>query len=138
MTKRTQHGLRLILKVAALAIAAAAAGAPPPSTVPSGEGLVLRVGLETDRSELVVECCQPGLEVSTETGSTLVEARLRITPAGEASAPTFRLQAAALKDEDQSVALAARLADLTQEPADATFDVASSLYRVRVGRFASR
>ncbi|MEE2777559.1 MAG: SpoIID/LytB domain-containing protein, partial [Acidobacteriota bacterium] len=47
-------------------------------------------------------------------------------------------QAAALKDEDQSVALAARLADLTQEPADATFDVASSLYRVRVGRFASR
>ena len=108
----------------------------PPFATPA-DSLVVRVGIETDLRTLVVPCCET---VWVEHGGErrAVRAGFTVTPGGKARLPTFRLQAAALKDEDQALALAATLESRSGAPASATFDVGSSLYRVRVGRFDDR
>jgi peptidoglycan hydrolase-like amidase len=64
---------------------------------------------------------------------------VRIEPAaGTSEGGFFRLQVAALRDERQSQELAARLAQQTGQPADAHFDAGVDLYRIRLGRFATK
>ncbi|MBV8201925.1 MAG: SpoIID/LytB domain-containing protein, partial [Acidobacteria bacterium] len=50
----------------------------------------------------------------------------------------YRLQVAALRDERQAQDLARRLERDTGQPGDAHFDAGIDLYRVRLGRYASR
>jgi stage II sporulation protein D len=122
----------------AAAVRCAAAVAPPPRALRAPEGIVLRVGLATDQADFELVCCQDGLIASSGGERIDVAGGLKVVPGGSAARSVFRLQAAALKDEDQARALAARLQSLTEAPSDAAFDVSSSLYRVRVGRLGSR
>jgi stage II sporulation protein D len=99
----------------------------------------LRVGLATDLPAVEVPCC--GVEVIGEAGQSplAVVAAMRVEPdvaAGQAGA--YRLQVAALKDERQALGLAERLAEMEGVDADVVFDAGSDLYRVRLGRHASR
>ena len=121
---------------------------PPPEAAATLEALPtvdflvprrLRVGLATDLASVEVPCC--GVDVVAEAGGRPLAAvaPIRVEPdvaAGQGGA--YRLQVAALKDERQAHGLAARLEALSGAPADVVFDAGSDLYRVRVGRHASR
>lgn len=113
-----------------------AAGAPPPNPALT----TIRVGLATDLAQVVVPCCDGEVTARLGDGVTLAAmAPVRVEPSPAAvAASVFRLQVAALKDEQQARGLAARVAALAGAPADARFDPATDLYRVRVGRYASR
>lgn len=100
---------------------------------------MLRVGLATDLSSLSVPW--NGTQLVAESSGRVVArlSSLRIEPAAEIVSPgVFRLQAAALKDEGQAQGLAQQLQRSLEEPADVVFDAGSDLYRVRVGRYATR
>jgi peptidoglycan hydrolase-like amidase len=132
-------GLGLALGGAALVVATTDAGAgtvPPPYRGMSGAATV-RVGLETDLRRVVVPCCEP---VTVEHGGTrrASSSGVEVSPGGQARKPTYKLQVAALKDEEQARTLGRSLERSTREPAQVSFDVSSSLYRVRLGRFADR
>jgi len=99
----------------------------------------LRVGLATDLAQITLPCC--GSEVSADLGGTRLQvvSPLRVSPLTVAAGhEVFRLQVAALKDEGQAKGLAERLHRVSGEAADAVFDARTDLYRVRVGRYASR
>jgi stage II sporulation protein D len=99
----------------------------------------VRVGLATDLEEIVLPCCGGDLVVESGGDRVVVVSALRVEPAGRGPRPTaWRVQAAALKDEAQAEGLAARLTAALGEPAEAVFDAATDLYRVRLGRLASR
>jgi stage II sporulation protein D len=121
---------------------------PPPGLQPPAEAkplprrsgpFLLRVGLASDLPRVVLPCCDG--EVSTDAGGEtfragtpfVVEPDAKIARQG-----VFRLQIAALKDEVQAGDLARRIAQSSGAPADAVFDAATDLYRVRVGRSADR
>lgn len=112
--------------------------APPPEPVLSGPFL-LRVGLASDLPRVVLPCCDGDVwtEVDGETFRAgvpfVVEPDAKVSRQG-----VLRVQIAALKDEVQARDLAARMAAASGAPADAVFDAATDLYRVRVGRFAER
>lgn len=142
--------------------APAAAPTPPPVTPPQaverppapvqggfaaqpGPGLAfdvpkwLRVGLATDLPAVEVPCC--GVEVVGEAGERplAMVAAIRIEPdVDPAKVGAYRLQVAALKDEKQARGLAERLESMVGSEADVVFDAGSDLYRVRLGRHASR
>jgi hypothetical protein len=121
-----------------MAASSDAAGVEPPPPYRGAAGsIVVRVGLETDLDRVVVPCCET---VWIEHGGArrAVAGGLEARPGGKAKEPVYKLQAAALKDEDQARALASVLARSTAAEASVSFDVASSLYRVRLGRFPSR
>ncbi|HXT21309.1 MAG TPA: SpoIID/LytB domain-containing protein, partial [Thermoanaerobaculia bacterium] len=64
---------------------------------------------------------------------------LRVDPAPEGTeAGIFRVQVGALRDPGQAEALAANIRSAAGEPADSVLEAESGLYRVRVGRYASR
>lgn len=122
--------------------AAPAASAAPPaaqeSAVRGGE-VRIRIGLASDLERYALPCCNGRLTLSIGGESTVLEGPLTIEPAaGAVDAPENRLQVAALKDQLQAEALARDLERRTDWPADARFDAATGLYRVRVGRFDSR
>jgi stage II sporulation protein D len=98
--------------------------------------VVVRVGLETDLKRFVVPCCE---RVSVELGGVrrLYTAGLEVKPGGKARLSVWKVQIAALRDEDQAHMLADTLARSMDIAASASFDVASSLYRVRLGHFDS-
>jgi len=99
----------------------------------------LRVGLATDLPAVEVPCC--GVEVVGEAGGRPLAAvaAIRVEPDVDPDeAGAYRLQVAALKDEQQARGLAARLETMVGSVADVVFDAGSDLYRVRVGRHASR
>lgn len=99
----------------------------------------IRVGLATDLAQVTLPCC--GSEVTAELGTARlpVISPLRVEPlSAVAGHQVFRLQVAALKDEGQAKGLTERLRRSTGEAADAVFDAASDLYRVRVGRYETR
>ena len=99
----------------------------------------LRVGLATDLQSIQVPCC--GVEVVGEAGQKPLAtvAAIRVEPDVEPGAVgAYRLQVAALKDEKQAHGLAARLEEMMGAPTDVVFDAGSDLYRVRLGRHASR
>jgi stage II sporulation protein D len=116
--------------------AGASEPAPPPTfDVPER----LRVGLATDLPSVEIPCC--GVEVIGEAGQQPLAtvAAIRVEPdvePGEAGA--YRLQVAALKDEQQAYGMATRLEEMLGSEADVVFDAGSDLYRVRLGRHASR
>ncbi len=129
------EGLRAALAAAALAVALAAPAAGASLVVPER----VRVGLATDLPELVLPCCGGDLVVESGGDRVLAVSALRIEPAGRGQRPTaWRVQAAALKDEAQAAGLAERLAAALAQPAEAVFDAGLDLYRVRLGRFATR
>jgi stage II sporulation protein D len=66
-------------------------------------------------------------------------ASARVEPASPGkSLGSYRVQVAALKDEGQAKGVAQRITLSTGEESDVVFDAKSDLYRVRVGRYASR
>ena len=132
-------GLGLLLGGSVLAAATTDAGVgalPPPNRFATG-AIMVRVGLETDLRKVVVPCCEP---VTIEHGGTRLTTAsgVEVVPGGQAKSPTYKLQVAALKDDEQARSLGRSLERSTGAPASVSFDVASSLYRVRLGRFADR
>ena len=87
-----------------------------------GGAIVVRVGLETDLRRFVLPCCEP---VWVEHGGTRrsIATGLEVTPGGQARKPNYKLQVAALKDEDQARAIARSLERSTGAPAQVSFDV---------------
>lgn len=68
-----------------------------------------------------------------------VASPLKVGPAAAAAEKGYyRLQIAALRDERQAQNLASRLERDSGQPGDAHFDAGIDLYRVRVGRYATR
>ncbi len=110
--------------------------APPP--VPTGP-LVIRVGLASDLKSIDLPCCDPRLTLHAGSSAVPLTEAMRVTASGTVTDhAVFRLQAAALKDEQQAHGLAERLAESMGHEADAVFDAGTDLYRVRVGRLAGR
>ncbi|MEE8524747.1 MAG: SpoIID/LytB domain-containing protein [Thermoanaerobaculia bacterium] len=111
--------------------------APTPE-VPTGP-LVLRVGLATDLAAVTLPCCDADTVVELgdqpwDAGSTIT-----VKPAGSVvERVVYRLQVAALKDENQARGIAEYLTKAGVGPAEAIFDAGTDLYRVRVGRYPSR
>jgi stage II sporulation protein D len=101
--------------------------------------ILVRVGLASDLAEVTFPCCEENLAAASDEGPLAVSGPLKVEPAGGTTAQgVYRLQVAALRDEQQALDLARRLAELTGKPGDAHFDAGIDLYRVRVGRYASR
>ncbi len=99
----------------------------------------MRVGLATDLPRLTLPCCDAAVAADLGGRSLAVSAPIDIEPlATVEKLGVWRLQVAALKDEGQARGLAAALQRAGAEPADAVFDARTDLYRVRVGRYATR
>ena len=115
---------------------------PPPRRIPAepaeveSDPIRIRVGLATDRTSVEL----PAGRTVVASGKTFpLSGPVTVRPDARVRArPVWRLQVAALKDEGQAEGLAARLRSETGQPAEATFDASSDLYRVRWGRFGSR
>lgn len=117
--------------------------AAPPDTGALSVGpaapILLSVGLASDLPSVTLPCCDG--EVAADLGGEEVPlaSPISVEPApGVARRAVYRLQVAALRDEDQARELARGLEGSTGEPADAHFDAGVDLYRVRLGRFATR
>ncbi len=125
-----------------LVAAARPAPAPNPSPAPGPIALPaeIRVGVATDLDRLEAPCCETPSWLVAEDGERYeVDGSFSVRPApGKASPGVHRLQVAALRDRWQAGELATRLAGLFDQEADAVLDAATGLYRVRVGRYASR
>jgi stage II sporulation protein D len=117
---------------------------PPLRVEPVGEGgqatpIQLKVGLASDLAAVSLPCCEAGLKLSVAEKVVAAVAPLRVEPAaGGTQQGIYRLQAAALRDERQAQDLARRLERDTGQPGDAHFDAGIDLYRVRIGRYATR
>ncbi len=104
-----------------------------------GDDLLIRIGLVSDLERFILPCCGGGVHLTVGGETVRVEAPLAVEPAAASvEVPEHRLQVAALKDEQQARTLAEDLGRRTDWPADVRFDAASGLYRVRLGRFATR
>lgn len=111
----------------------------PLGAAPQASAILLKVGLASDLPAVTLPCCESGLTLSMGGRVLAAVAALRIEPAVGAAQPgVFRLQVAALRDEGQAQDLARRLERETQQPGDAHFDAGIDLYRVRIGRYATR
>jgi stage II sporulation protein D len=119
---------------------ARSAPAPPPAASPVlALPAAVRIGLATDLDELTLACCEAG--ASAEAGDERWDpaAPVRVRPAaGGAAPPVWRLQVAAVREEVEAATLARRLEQLGGARADARFDAASGLYRVRLGAWPTR
>ncbi len=113
---------------------------PPPAPPPPVTGpLRVRVGLASDLASLALPCCDAALVLEGGGRSWPLAEAVRVAPAATlAERAVYRLQVAALKDEQQARGLARRLGQATELAADAVFDAGTDLYRVRVGRFPTR
>jgi len=117
-----------------------AAPAPKPLSAPrpSFSGWV-RIGLASDLESVTLPCCEGELAPLPGGEKLALMAPVQVRPAvSGVGAAVYRLQIAALRDEGQAGELARRLARSTGEAADARFDAQAGLYRVRLGRYASR
>ncbi len=104
-----------------------------------GGRVLIRVGLASDLDRVSLPCCDARVGLTVDGGSRSLPAPFTIEPAaGAVKSSEHRLQVAALRDERQAKELGDDLARRTGWPADARFDAASGLYRVRLGRFAER
>ena len=125
-----------------LVAAARPAPAPNPSPAPGPIALPaeIRVGVATDLDRLEAPCCETPSWLVAEDGERYeVDGSFSVRPApGKARPGVHRLQVAALRDRWQAGELATRLAGLFDQEADSVLDAATGLYRVRVGRYASR
>jgi stage II sporulation protein D len=117
------------------------APAPAEPAVPLGPAapLLLRVGLATDLETVTFPCCEEALTVAVGEQPLETVASFKVEPAAAgAERGYYSIQAAALRDERQAADLARRLARETGQPGAAHFDADMDLYRVRVGRYATR
>ncbi len=112
---------------------------PEPQTQPSHQTTsTVRIGLATDL-EHVALCCAAGVQVLLGGETLSLASGIRVQPgAGLAGRASYRLQVAALKDEQQAQGIADYLIRQTRETADVVFDAKQDLYRVRFGRFPRR
>ena len=126
---------------AAFHLGAAAQTATRPSTrpasAPGSAGLSIRIGIATDLEQVDIPCCTRGAQVVLGGERLAQSTAVRVTP-GSAGNGAYRLQAAALKDEEQAAQMAARLQKNTGQPGSSFFDAGTGLYQVRVGRFKTR
>ena len=116
----------------------------PPDPVVRGP-LLVRVGLATDVDRFELPCCdarlslEMGLGPEGEPVTWPASKPVLVEPGAElVEQVVYRLQVAALKNEQQAQGIAEYLHQQTRQPADAVFDAGTDLYRVRVGRFGSR
>ena len=101
--------------------------------------LLLKVGLATDLATVTFPCCEEPLVVAMGDQPVEVVGALKVEPAAAgASKGFYSIQAAALRDERQAQELADRLARETGQPGSKHFDAGIDLYRVRLGRYATR
>ncbi len=101
--------------------------------------ILLKVGLASDLPGVALPCCEAGMTIASAQKVVAALAPVRIEPAAGATREgIYRLQVAALRDERQAQDLANRLERETGQPGDAHFDAGIDLYRVRIGRYASR
>ncbi|MDA8017169.1 MAG: SpoIID/LytB domain-containing protein [Thermoanaerobaculia bacterium] len=101
--------------------------------------LILRVGLATDLERVDLPCCNPDVQLHFGDTTLRLDRRTVVLPAaGISHTAIYRLQVAALKDERQAQGIADYLNAETDYPAESVFDADTDLYRVRVGRFATR
>ncbi len=101
--------------------------------------LLIRVGLASDLTELELPCCDRRLTLRAGTEVISLSESIRVAPSDTLQdRAVYRLQVAALKDEQQAQGLAQRLTESIGQQADAIFDAGTDLYRVRVGRLATR
>lgn len=100
--------------------------------------LHVRVGLATDLETFAL-AADPRLHIVVGDQPQPLRAALRVAPGRvQVEEASYRLQVAALKNEQQAEGIANYLRDATGEPTDAVFNAGTDLYRVRVGRFAQR
>jgi len=100
---------------------------------------LLRVGIATDLETVALPCCQGHLTLASEGKALGVGSVIEIQPSADIrSAAFYRIQVAALKDEQQGRRLAGWLAERLGQRADSVFDASTDLYRVRVGRYEDR
>lgn len=112
---------------------------PPPAPAPPAADLLLRVGLLSDQTAVTFPCCAPDLRATWQGKAWGLTRALRVEPAPEGTEPgIFRVQVAALRDPGQADSLARALHRAAGEPADSVLDAESGLYRVRIGRYASK
>jgi stage II sporulation protein D len=112
--------------------------AAPPAPVPSLPAAV-RIGLATDLDELTLACCEAGASAEADDERWEPASAVRVRPAaGGAAPPVWRLQVAAVREENEAATLARRLEQLGGARANARFDAASGLYRVRLGAWPTR
>lgn len=108
---------------------------PAPLTAPR----LLRVGLASDLAQVAFSCCGGELRASDGERILAVSRTITVAPARPAStAGLWTVQAAALRDEEQAATLASELTQRLGVETTSTFDAAIDLYRVRIGRLASR
>ncbi len=101
--------------------------------------LLIRVGLASDLKSVDLPCCDRRLTLRAGAEVTSLSEAIRIAPSDTLrDRAVYRLQVAALKDDQQAQGLARQLAESINQQADATFDAGTDLYRVRVGRFTTR
>ena len=74
-----------------------------------------------------------------EAGVLALDRQARVSPeAGIGRTAVYRLQVAALKDQQQAQGIADYLNAETEYPSESVFDADTDLYRVRVGKFQDR
>ncbi|HKH49447.1 MAG TPA: SpoIID/LytB domain-containing protein [Thermoanaerobaculia bacterium] len=113
----------------------------PVEPIPLGPSvpLLLKVGLGTDLTEIAFPCCEEALIARAGEQPLETVASFKVEPAAAgAEQGYYSIQAAALRDEKQADELAQRLARETRQPSESHFDAGIDLYRVRVGRYATR
>jgi stage II sporulation protein D len=112
---------------------------PEPEVVTPQEQLLVKVGLASDLESVVFPCCEEEIEVALEDRALPVTSALKVEPAAAAAQQGYyRIQVAALRDEQQAHNLARRLERDSGQPGEAYFDAGIDLYRVRVGRYPTR
>ncbi|MCH7664436.1 MAG: SpoIID/LytB domain-containing protein [Acidobacteria bacterium] len=99
----------------------------------------VRVGLLSDQESIQLPCCAADI-IAIVGGRTLVAVEsivvrpaVRLTGGG-----VFRLQIAALHDEEQALQLARTVETALNEPTSIVFDAGTGLYRIRAGKYEDR
>jgi peptidoglycan hydrolase-like amidase len=113
--------------------------AVPRVPIPPSGTLLVKVGLASDLPSVTLPCCEGAVTVTTGERTVAAVAPITVEPAaGAAERGFWRIQVAALRDEGQAAELARRLSAQTGQAADSHFDAGIDLYRVRVGKYATR
>ena len=97
--------------------------------------VLVRVGLDTDRSSVQVSCCG---EMHVEWGEqSFVSGRSFSVRArsGRTITPIFKLQIAALRDGGQAQSIVERIQSVSGLSGAVTLDASTGLYKVRIGPF---
>ena len=113
----------------------------PEAAAPSG--VLYRVGLKSDATELTVGAAGTLWIVASGDRAELVQAPMVFRPAGPAGAgaapgPRFQVQAGAFSQEDPARRLADRLTAALQTTGEVAFSADRGVYRVLLGAFATK